>query len=48
MSDSCFELEGWDEFVERFSQFVDKKPRLERLIESFMEQTAREIEGGRL
>ena len=24
MSDSCFELEGWDEFVERFSQFVDK------------------------
>lgn len=26
----------------------DAKPRLERLIESFMEQTAREIEGGRL
>ena len=24
MSDSCFELEDWDEFVERFSQFVDK------------------------
>ena len=24
MSDSCFELEGQDEFVERFSQFVDK------------------------
>ena len=24
MSASCFELEGWDEFVERFSQFVDK------------------------
>lgn len=24
MSDSCFDFEGWDEFVERFSQFVDK------------------------
>ena len=33
-------------FMEKGMQ--DAKPRLERLIESFMEQTAREIEGGRL
>ena len=33
-------------FMEKGMQ--DAKPRLERLIESFMEQTSREIEGGRL
>ena len=33
-------------FLEKGMQ--NAKPRLERLIESFMEQTAREIEGGRL
>ena len=83
-----FTIEGWDDFVENFSKFVDKwadkkkillqrmaniyhgeviphvpvdtsrlvdsitifdaKPRLNRLVESFLQQIGREIEGGSL